>query len=89
MKFVPDDAAAARWLGMKVADLRTYMKGAPEGGKGVGLTHPVNGRSATFFGPHPGPEGFLGDNWWFLKEKDEEQFVPDGWLSLKEKTEST
>ena len=64
MRFTPETAAAARWLGVKVAVIRH----APQG---CILRNPAKPhRTATFCGQHPDPASFLGDNWWLLEEQE-------------------
>jgi hypothetical protein len=61
-RFVGEDAAAARWLGVRVATLRPTTKG-------LRIQSPKKpGRFATYYGQHPQPEDWLGNTWWLLEE---------------------
>lgn len=60
---ITEDAAAARFLGVKVALLR---KAAKDLGPGVRMTGKA-GRTATFLGKHPDPD-YWGAFWWRIEE---------------------
>jgi hypothetical protein len=60
---ITEDAAAARFLGVKVALLR---KAAKDLGPGVRMTGKA-GRTATFLGKHPDPD-YWGAFWWRIAE---------------------
>lgn len=56
---IKEPAAAARFIGAKVADLRSAAKTY---GPGIRLTG-KQGRSATFLGAHPDTD-YMGTFWW-------------------------
>lgn len=63
-QFIPGAASAARWLGVKVATIRT----AP---RGVRIKSPAKpGRFATFYGEHPRPAEWLGSDWWLVEQEE-------------------
>jgi hypothetical protein len=62
-----EPAAAARYIGAKVAQLH---KAASAMGPGVRLTGKA-GRTATFLGKHPNPD-YLGTIWWRIAEPAEQ-----------------
>lgn len=64
---VEEDAAAARFIGAKVARLRSAAKAL---GVGVRMTG-KGGRTATYLGDHPG--GYHGMFWWRIAEPATEE----------------
>jgi hypothetical protein len=68
---ITEDAAAARFLGVKVALLR---KAAKELGPGVRMTGKA-GRTATFLGKHPDPD-YWGAFWWRIEKDGSEMTMP-------------
>ena len=56
-------SSAARFIGAKVAQLRSAAKAL---GPGARLTGKA-GRCATYLGDHPGPD-YLGGDWWRIAE---------------------
>jgi|LauGreDrversion4_2_1035121.scaffolds.fasta_scaffold383059_2 hypothetical protein len=62
---IADCAEAARFVGAKVAQLRSASKNL---GPGVRVRGKKVGRSATFLGKHPDPD-YWGDFWWQLAEE--------------------
>ena len=64
-EYTPQRADAARWLGVKVADLR-HLRGAD-----LRIKSPKKpGRFATFLGQHPQPDDWFGDSWWLLEQEE-------------------
>ena len=60
-----EPAAAARYIGVRVAHLHKAAKAL---GPGAQVTSGLTGRTATFLGKHPDPD-YLGAIWWRIAEE--------------------
>jgi len=61
-------ASAARFIGAKVAELRSAAKAL---GRGAQLTG-KGGRTATYLADHPDPD-YLGGDWWRIANPSTEE----------------
>ena len=69
--YEPTAAAAARWLGVKVAAIQHATPG-------LRIKSPSKpGRYATFLGQHPQPEDWLGNSWWLLEQEEQNKAIDD------------